>query len=519
MSYRGEFPPSQHGVYDANRDPLDRAYGLEYFGKLKTLKSSEIANSMVSIGMECLDRDTYDPSKLYDLVEESGCKFARLQTGWIKCEKEKGVYDFAWLEDIVDNLLQRGVQPWFSASYGNPLYTPVKEWDEYLKPYKDANKQAPNGKKRGYTGEVPLYHGQQGIDGWCDYLKALATRFENRVKHIEIWNEPNCVGGFWLDHGAAPYPELEPFERNKRCAKDYCEFVKISAKAIRSVVPSIKIVAGALSNATSIFTRVLGEERVCDIADAFSFHNYGTTPEKYSLEKRDYIKAHIFKGGRLKELWQGEAGRSTLLAHHTGTFAATEYNQAKFIARRTLTDFSNGLDLTSAFIVSDLKAYFEDGSDQSFGLFTAEPVKPKLAAFAFQSMCTLLAGLELARDAYLTVTPPDGNMNVSELNYNMTRIIARRKGHPVIIAYLPENANFSTAPITCEIFCQCDLGYKLENPVAIDSIRQNVWRIAPELIRYSGGAKDGFFIGPFPLVDYPLIITDLAALDGVIQEK
>lgn len=50
-------------------------------------------------------------------------KWARLQSGWQRTEKEKGVYDFKWLDGIVDKMLEIGVEPWLCLCYGNSLYT------------------------------------------------------------------------------------------------------------------------------------------------------------------------------------------------------------------------------------------------------------------------------------------------------------------------------------------------------------------------------------------------------------
>ena len=87
--------------YDNNPAPLDQQFGIRPLGTLKPLSSHDIAGSIAGIGMETLDRDTYDPAPLYDPLCAAGCKWVRLQTGWIKCEKTAGVYDFAWLDAIV----------------------------------------------------------------------------------------------------------------------------------------------------------------------------------------------------------------------------------------------------------------------------------------------------------------------------------------------------------------------------------------------------------------------------------
>ena len=85
---------------------------MKKIGKLKTRSSQEIVKSKIGIGFECLDRQMWDDNdEAYRLVGELGVKHARVQTGWSRCEEVKGQYDFAWLDRVVNKLLEQGVQP------------------------------------------------------------------------------------------------------------------------------------------------------------------------------------------------------------------------------------------------------------------------------------------------------------------------------------------------------------------------------------------------------------------------
>ena len=150
---------------------------MKKIGKLKTFKSSEIKDSYISIGFECLDRELFKAEKCYEPLGKTGVKYARCQTGWCRCEKEKGVYDFKWLDDVVDSLLANGVQPWFNIGYGNPIYM-----DDIKGP--------------AAVGCVPLYYGEETLEAWCNYVAALTKHFKDRVTHYEIWNEAD-IGSFW----------------------------------------------------------------------------------------------------------------------------------------------------------------------------------------------------------------------------------------------------------------------------------------------------------------------------------
>ena len=96
---------------------------LIFEGKLPVVSADKIPFSRLGIGFEKLDRDTFDPNKAYDKLAAIGVKQVRIQSGWARCEKEKGVYDFGWLDAIVDNIRSRGMEPWLDLCYGNPLYT------------------------------------------------------------------------------------------------------------------------------------------------------------------------------------------------------------------------------------------------------------------------------------------------------------------------------------------------------------------------------------------------------------
>ena len=85
-------------------------YRLTQTGKIAPKASKDIQKSIIGLGFEKLDRDVFDPTKSYDFVARSGVKWARLQSGWQRTEKQKGVYDFQWLDDIVDSMLNIGVR-------------------------------------------------------------------------------------------------------------------------------------------------------------------------------------------------------------------------------------------------------------------------------------------------------------------------------------------------------------------------------------------------------------------------
>ena len=95
---------------------------LTEIGKIRPLGKNDEKNARFGIGLEKLDRNVFDPSKTYDRLADIGMKYVRLQSGWMRTEKEEGIYDFAWLDEIVDNLVSRGMEPWLCLCYGSGAF-------------------------------------------------------------------------------------------------------------------------------------------------------------------------------------------------------------------------------------------------------------------------------------------------------------------------------------------------------------------------------------------------------------
>ena len=91
-------------------------------GMVPPVSAREAGDTVWGLGFEKLDRAVFDPEKAYDKVAELGVRHIRIQSGWARTEKVEGVYEFGWLDDIVDNLVRRGLEPWICLCYGNGLY-------------------------------------------------------------------------------------------------------------------------------------------------------------------------------------------------------------------------------------------------------------------------------------------------------------------------------------------------------------------------------------------------------------
>ena len=348
---------------------------LHKIGTIVPKASKDIKKSRIGLGFEKLDRDVFDPEKAYPYVAQTGVKWARLQSGWQRTEKEKGVYDFAWLDSVVDNLIAIGVEPWLCLCYGNQLYTEMAK--EHF----------------GAVGCVPI-HTQEERDAWRNYVQATVSHFKGRIRCYEVWNEPDAMHGW--KHGPS--------------GTELGEFTIATAKACKEADPDCKVIGFCTCRTNRFhFIEELCETGVCDYLDSISYHCY-------SIHDQDFEDTYKYYEGICKQynpamtVVQGESGTQS---RHDGCGALhganwTPLKQAKFLLRHLMIDLACGAELTSYFScmdmiealngkVGDVNSYLDYGY---FGVLGADfdengrstgEYSPKLSFGALQNLCSLFS--------------------------------------------------------------------------------------------------------------------------------
>ena len=350
-------------------------YRLKPCGKVETKAAADIRTSKLGIGFEKLDRDAFDPEKAYDKLGKIGVKWVRIQSGWQKTEKEKGVYDFAWLDAVVDNIIARGMTPWMCVCYGNGLY---------------------GGMAAEYFGAVgcPPIHTEEERTAWHNYCVALARHYRGRVEHMEIWNEPN--GKHCWKHGVN--------------ATELGEFTIATSKALREGNPNCYVIGGVLTKVDLIYLNEAFKTGMADYIDAVSFHMYSFDDRRLapSIAALRGLCA-VYKPSL--EIIQGESGSQSRPfgngAMKDGGW--TERKQCKQLLRHLVTDLGMGVKFTSYFScmdmmealkgrVGDKASYLDFGY---FGVLGAEfnedgiatgEYPPKPSYYALSYLASLLQG-------------------------------------------------------------------------------------------------------------------------------
>lgn len=293
------------------------ALNLKELGELKTKTSNKIKSSPWSVGCETLDRDYAKFSNYKNYLGRLGVKHARLQSGWAKTEKQKGIYNFAWLDSCVFGLVEQGVNPWISLSYGNPIY-----------------------KSGGHLG-AGIFTDEPTITVWCNYVEATVSRYKNIVKEWEIWNEPK--------HSESPEAYANLLIRTSESIRKIQPDATIMGFTVHGFTPGI-----VLKFPKAVFD-ILKEKGKLDVVDYVTYHPYTYNPDDcYPMVEE--LKELVHSYNPKLNLYQGESGapseyRETMAL---SKYEWTELSQAKWVLRRMLGDYIRDIR-SSVFSIIDLK--------------------------------------------------------------------------------------------------------------------------------------------------------------------
>ena len=462
-------------------------YRLKARGKVKTKRAADIEYSRLGIGFEKLDRDVFDPEKAYDKLANIGVKWVRVQSGWQKTEKKKGVYDFTWLDKIVDNIIARDMTPWICVCYGNAIYGGLAT------------------EVFGAVGCPPI-HTEEQRKAWYSYCVALAKHYKGRVSHFEVWNEPD--GRPCWKHGPS--------------GSELGKFTVETADALREGNPDCYIIGAALAKIRIPYLTDAFKEGMADKIDAISFHSY-----KY--DDRNLKPAISALRGMAKlynpklEIIQGESGAQSRPNGHGALKegAWTPRKQCKHMLRHLITDLGMGVKFTSYFSCMDmmeaLKGKNGDVSSYKdygyFGVLGAEfdengvaigEYSPKPSYYTLSYLASIFAGNTEAVELPIFVeneeAPHCGNIPSVECGTIEGYGFRLDNGSFAYGYWYPANhmiCDYESA-VT---FSTADLG----DVKLIDPLDGTIYEIPEEMIeRRASGAMTLHLL---PIRDYPLLLV------------
>ncbi len=447
---------------------------LPRIGTLRPRPAAEVGQSNWTLGCETLDRDFADWDKYRDYLAPLGITNIRLQAGWAKCEKEKGVYDFAWLDHIVDDALSLGLSPMLETDYGNPIYEGGGGFD--------------------LAGGFPT--SDEGLAAWDAWVDALTRRFAGRVRDWAMWNEPD-IG--------------EP----KKTPEMIAAFNVRTARIVRRNIPDARIAGLSLAHNSAEFLekclRALGPDVF--LFDWFIYHGYAYAPESsYAIvEAQKEVVARLAPHARLR---QGENGCPSEMATRFALSGVpwSEYSQAKWDMRRMLGDLGHDVE-SSVFTFCDFN---HKGREINLkGLLRADEehnvIAVKRAYYAVQNVVSVFDGaLSRVKDSGF------GTKDWTLSTYEYRKLDGKRlfvfwnhaekaaaDGSP---EYLRPGDSFETRPAVFR-----DVGGEpLHDPILCDLLTGRVYAFPQENIIVSAGVVRYLDV---PVYDSPCLLAERSAID------
>jgi len=405
-----------------------------------------------SIGCEGLDRDMADFSAYKPYVGQLGVGYARIQSGWAKTETERGKYDFAWLDAIVDGLLEQQVQPWLCLCYGNPLY----------------------GDGNTLGNAIP-----SDLGPWKKYVAAVVEHFKGRVHCYEVWNEPNISVN-------AGHPER------------YVKLLKTTSPIIRKADPNARIAAFALASLDYGFLDDALKALSPGLFDYVTLHKYFENPDEGDYDFR-FLTERIHDFASSVKVLMGESGCPSELgwAHALKFQEWTEYSQAKVILRRMACDFALGQP-SSIFTMVDL--VYPDFR-QSFGLLCTslkgKVIYKKPSFYAVRNMVNLLP--DAVRPAEVSFT--------ASLQAPL-KVIGLKKEGKLIGAMLYLSGDKPSSSLDWRQARIAVEGLKLEDPVLVEPITGRIF----SLDRYHYSPNNPTRTYSLPVWDSPVFLLERSAV-------
>lgn len=449
---------------------------FEQIGKITPRTTHQIESNNWTIGCEVLDRDYANYHYYKEYLDSLGCKTARLQSGWAKTEKVKGVYSFEWLDTIIDDLLSRNICPWLQLSYGNPIY-------------KGGG---------GYSLGAGMPQSKEALNAWDKWVKASVERYKEKVNYYEIWNEGNLKGN------------NDPSE--------YAALYIRTAEIIKSIQPEAKISGLATAwfgiEFNKNFFKYIDSIGKINLVDEVTFHPYHPQPEiaKYGIQE---LKDVIAKYSDKITIKQGENGAPSTnkTSGALSGFDWNEYRQAKWFLRRMMNDNGNGIP-TTVFTIIDFE--YPSGqhtvgwntkgilkADRSNGKVESKKLSYKAVqnvTAIFDNNIQLLPSIQFSIDSSKVDT---SNLFLLKENFSLYGYEdSKSKSQLVTIWCGGKNADIDVEKFNIDIsFTELNI----DEPVFVNLLTGNIYEIPSNNCKKT---SLGWVFHSLPINDVPVVITD-----------
>ena len=209
-----------------------------------------------------------DLEKVVSLMAEAGVGWVRVDFLWQDIEPQKGSFDFAKYDYIVQLLRSKGMHILGILHYSTDWSSACGQWNC---PPKD-NKV------------------------FVNYASKVIQRYKGQVKYWEVWNEPDSAT-YWKEQDGL---------------KSYCVLLREVYKAAKQIDPECKILNGGLANGISS-VNLLYDNGAKDYFDILNIHFFQTPGHVGGIKAVVSYPKLAYKimqrnGDEHKKIWVTEIG-------------------------------------------------------------------------------------------------------------------------------------------------------------------------------------------------------------------
>ena len=441
-----------------------RARALEPIGELATRLAKDVPGSSWTIGCEVLDRELAVFGNYRDHLPALGIKRIRLQGGWARCERERGRYDFSWIDEPVEFCRANGMTVLLETSYGNPIYDGAGGWDL----------------------GAGFPRSEEGLAAWDRWVEAMARHFKGRVTDWAMWNEPDLKGA----------------GRVAKTPAEIAAFNVRTARIIRKVIPDCRIAGLSLAHSDPDLLESCLKAMGGDVKlfDSVIYHGYSANPDD-SYPKVEAMKEVVARVAPHLRLDQGENGAPSSLctAYALKDIPWNECSQAKWDVRRMLGDLGHDVS-SSVFTIID----YTQGARplNTKGLLSNTPELTvghrKLAYFAVSRVASVFdSTVRRVKDAGLKL---DGPKRPAAFLYTSP------KG-PIVTYW--DAADRPAETPRSSVGSLSAKGAEFADPVLVDLLSGKVYAVDPKSVVRTGEVTT--FVN-LDVHDYPWLLAERAAI-------
>lgn len=304
----------------------------------------------------------------FEFLKAHDIKFMRISFGWDAIESKEGEYDWLFWDDYVN--------------------TAVDEYGLTLLPYIC---YIPMWNSTGAEDTVYYWnYPPKNFEAYGDFVKALVTRYKDKIKTWEIWNEPD-IWIYW-----------------QGTREQFAKFLKIGATAVYEADPEAKVVFPGIAYDPKFVEDFFKNYGLSSYFDVVNMHNYFETWHEKPIEEIvDYINDVydvVAEYGNNQELWMAEVGYSTFRkgARVSDSYSAyyeyehtPEYQAKELFKTLTLVASTKKINAVAWYELKDLPPHenvIGDNDNNRYLGVAYSDYQPKPAASSLQFFNKLFSG-------------------------------------------------------------------------------------------------------------------------------